>query len=62
MFTIFGICSAMLRLNFMDTADILILIGQLPEPRTPPYIVMGDRGNPDIMDTMITKLNGVHPF
>jgi hypothetical protein len=52
----------MLRLNIMDTADILILIGQLPEPRTPLYIVMGDRGNPDIMDTMIPKLDGVHPF
>jgi len=51
----------MLRLNVMDTANILVLIGQLLEPWTPLHIVMGDRGYPNVMNTMIPKLDGVHP-
>jgi hypothetical protein len=52
----------MLWLNIMDSADILILIGQFPEPRTPLYIVMGNRGNPDVVNAMLPKLDSVHPL
>ena len=52
----------MLWLNIMDTADILVLIGQFPEPRASFHIVMCDRGYPYIMNGIIAKLDGVHPF
>jgi hypothetical protein len=52
----------MFWLNVIDSTEILILIGQLPEPGTPFDIIMGDRGNPNVMNAMIPKLYGVYPF
>jgi hypothetical protein len=52
----------MLWFDILDTADIPVPIWQLPEPRTPLNIVMGDRGYPDVMDTMFPRLDGIYPF
>jgi hypothetical protein len=43
----------MFRLNVMDSTDLNILIGQLPEPRASFDIIMGDRGNPDVVNAMV---------
>jgi hypothetical protein len=52
----------MFRLNVMDSTNIPVLIGQLPEPGTSLDIIMGERGNPNVVNAMIPKLYGVHPL
>ena len=47
----------MFRLHVMDTADVFVLVGQLSEPRASFYVIMGNRGNPDIIYKMGSKLN-----
>ena len=54
MFPWFGIISAMCWLKIMDTPDIPFLIWQLPEPRTPLHIVMGNRKQADQLKDIIT--------
>ena len=52
----------MFRLNIVDSTTILVLIGQFPKPRASFYIIMGHRGNPNVVNAMIPKRDGVHPF
>jgi len=52
----------MFWLQIMNTANVLVLIGQFPKPRASFNIIMRDGVNPDIIDEMVAKLNGGNPF
>jgi len=50
-------------LQIMNTANVFVLIRQLPKPRTPLNIIMGDRVYPYVIDEMvIAKRNGGNPL
>ena len=58
----FRVGSAMFWFQIMNTANVFVLIGQFPEPRASFNVIMGDGVNPDVINEMVAKLNGVYPF
>jgi hypothetical protein len=47
----------MFGLNVMDTANALVLIWKLPEPRTAFNVIMGYRTDPDVIYEAVSNLN-----
>jgi len=52
----------MLWLYIMDSANVFVLLGQFPEPRTSFYVIMGYRADPNVVYKTVSNLNGINPL